>query len=372
MKPKLLISSDAFLPHWDGIARFLMEIIPRLKGDYDITVICPEFEGKKQDIEGVKIIRMPLLKIRVADTYFTKPKFKKVKEIVEKHDIIFNQTIGPIGYAAIKSAKRLRKPVISYIHIIEWDIVPKSVKRFRWFLGRFAKHFAKKLYNRCNLLLVPSSEVAEILRKNCIKTIKGVVHLGINSERFVPADRAEAKRRLGVDARSIVIGYCGRLGREKNLATLYRAFVQLQKEHQNTRLLIVGSGVDDVEEIFKGKKGVMFVGSKDDVVPYLQAMDIYVLPSLIETTSLSTMEAMSCGCAVLVTKTGFIKEYVKHRNNGLFFPMRNTYILRKRLEELIKNKELREELGRNARKTIVRRFSWERTVSEIKKVLRAF
>jgi glycosyltransferase involved in cell wall biosynthesis len=372
MKPRLLISTDAFLPHWDGVARFLAEIIPRLKDDYNITVVCPEFEGSKPEIEDVKIIRMPLLKIRVADTYLTKPQFKRIKKIVEKQDIVFNQTIGPIGYAAIKAAKKLRKPVISYIHIIEWDIVPKSVMHFRWFWGRIVKRFARKLYNKCNLLLVPSSEAAATLRKNRIKAVKGVVHLGINSEKFIPADRAEAKKKSGIDSKDFVIGYCGRLGREKNLVTLYRAFVQLQKERKKVKLLVVGSGVEDVEELFKGKQGVVFTGSKDNVVPYLQAMDIYVLPSLVETTSLSTMEAMSCGCAVLVTKVGLIKEYVRHRKNGMFFPTRNTYMLRKRIEELIDKKELRENLGRNARETIVRNYSWERTVYEIKKILSGF
>ena len=55
-KRKLLITSDAFLPHWDGIARFLTEIIPRLKDDFEITLICPKFEGETPRIPGVKII----------------------------------------------------------------------------------------------------------------------------------------------------------------------------------------------------------------------------------------------------------------------------------------------------------------------------
>src|SRR3989338_9882834 len=46
IKKKLLIATDSFLPRWDGITRFLTEIIPRLKDNYEITVIAPEFPGE--------------------------------------------------------------------------------------------------------------------------------------------------------------------------------------------------------------------------------------------------------------------------------------------------------------------------------------
>ena len=52
-KKKLVISTDCFLPRWDGIARFLLEIIPRLSRYYDITVIAPKFEGTLKGFEKI-------------------------------------------------------------------------------------------------------------------------------------------------------------------------------------------------------------------------------------------------------------------------------------------------------------------------------
>lgn len=373
MKKKLLITTDAFLPHWDGVARFLSEIIPRIKEDFDITVISPKFEGKKPNIEGVKIIQMPLLKVQFADTYFSRFQFKRIKKIVARNDIVFNQTIGPIGIAAIRAAKKLKRPVISYMHIIEWELAPKSLKRFRLLSRIFTRWLAKRLYNKCNLLLVPSLEVAEELNMLRIKTMKSIVHLGTDIHKFKPpADKAAAKKKLGINPKYTIIGYCGRISREKDLPTLYRAFVQLHKGNPDTRLMVVGSGIEEHTVLFKNKKGAMMFGSVDDVVPHLQAMDIFVLPSLIETTSLATMEAMSCGLAVLSTRVGLAKEYIRHKYNGVFFPKRNAYILRKKIEKLVNDKESRLRLGRNARKTIEEEFSWERTVKEIKRVLSAF
>src|SRR3989338_6191704 len=98
-------------------------------------------------------------------------------------------------------------------------------------------------------------------------------------------------------------------------------------------------------------------------------MDIYVLPSLTETTSLSTMEAMSCGIAVISTKVGYVQHYIEDRHNGLFFPVRNSYVLKLKIEQLLAEDDTRKRLGDNARKTIIKSFSWNKTVEDIDKVL---
>ena len=155
-KRKLLITTDAFLPHWDGIARFLMEIIPGLQDEYEINIIAPKFEGHMPHIEGVKIHRMPLVKIQIADSYPAFPKFGLFKKLVKESDIIFNQTLGPIGMNAIKYGKKYKKPIISYMHIIEWETIPKSIKRGKWFAKLLALICTRHYYNKCDLLLVPT------------------------------------------------------------------------------------------------------------------------------------------------------------------------------------------------------------------------
>ncbi len=59
MAKKLLITTDCFLPRWDGVARFLSELLPSLKNHFDVTVIATKFQGKIQKFTLVKIIRMP-------------------------------------------------------------------------------------------------------------------------------------------------------------------------------------------------------------------------------------------------------------------------------------------------------------------------
>ncbi|MBW3003686.1 glycosyltransferase family 4 protein [Candidatus Woesearchaeota archaeon] len=376
---KLLIPTDAFLPRWDGIARFLAEVIPKIKDEFDITVIAPRFPQFKHHVDnpdGYKIVRAKTHNWTFGDYYA--PKFSNwrlVKRYVETADIVWVQSTMPLGMLGIRYAKKFGKPCIAYTHVIDWEIVLKSLKVFlpvKFLMSWLAKLYTKYCYNRCNLLLVPSIETAKIFESAGIKTPKSVVHLGVDTEKFCPPDnKITAKIRLGLKPNMKVIGYVGRTGHEKDLITLYRAFVQLQKRRKDVVLLIVGPKSPDTK-VFEDKKNIVVTGQKDDVVPYLQAMDIYVLPSLTETTSLTTLEAMACGLAVVSTKVGFVKDYIKDKYNGILFPQRNSFSLRKKLERLLDNERIREKLGANARKFVTLNFSWSNTIKDIKEVLSRF
>jgi glycosyltransferase involved in cell wall biosynthesis len=372
MKRKLLIASDCFLPRWDGVARFLSEIIPKLSKTFDITVIAPKYPGKFEEIPDVKIIRFEVSKKSYGDYNPPIADKVKIKDEVIKADIVWTQTIGPIGMNTIGFAKKYKKKLVAFIHSIEWELVPNSIKTnfFKVPLNLITVIVARRMYNRCDLLIVPSMETAEILSWQGIRTKKKIVHLGVDIDKFVPAkNKDDAKKKVNIDAKRIVVGFVGRLGREKDLVTLYRAFIRLEGKYKDLKLLIVGTGIDELTELFKKRKGVILAGNTDNVVPYLQAMDIYVLPSLTETSSLTTMEAMSCGLGVIATPVGHIKEYIQHGKNGMLFPKKNVYLLMKRIEHLIENPELRKKMGEKARKTIEANYSWEKTVKEIERIL---
>jgi len=374
MKKKLLIATDSFLPRWDGIARFLNEIMPKLSDEYEITVIAPKFSGKLKDFKNIRIIRIPLSRIHVGDYTPAKFSIKKIINAVREADILWTQTIGPIGMPAILIARFFKKPVAAYIHSIEWELFSKSISKknpFRNSISFFTKAVTKYLYNKCGLLMVPSLEVAEILNWHRIKTKKRIVHLGTDTLKFSPPEnKSIAKRDIGIDPKHVIIGFSGRIGREKDIVTLYRAFLRLRKLYDKIILLIIGKGVQELRLMLESKKDIIVVEYAEDIVPYLQAMDIYVMPSLTETSSLSTMEAMSCGLAVVSTPVGYIKGYIKKGYNGLFFSKQNSYELSKKLAVLLDDKKLRVKIGENARKTIIEFYNWSKTTNGIEQALK--
>ncbi len=374
---KLLVITDSFLPRWDGVSRFLSEVLPPLAEDWQITVLAPEIKKSTTLIfPHIHVVRFPTYSFTINDFPIAKPAKKAMLPFVREADLVFVQSLSTLGMSGILAAKKERKPVLAYTHVIEWEIVPKSlpVPHFiHVLIGWIVKKWIRYFYNQCTTILVPTNEMLYVLDQEHILPVKTVVPLGINSARFVPSkDKRQSKTSLGLNPDNLIMGYCGRLGREKNLITLYKAFTQLQKMYKNITLLIVGKGVAEETAIFTSKTNVVLTGEVDNVVPYLQAMDIFVLPSLTETTSLATLEAMSCGVPVVCTPVGAIKEYITNGENGFLFPKQNDLVLRKKLEWLIANQKGRERMGMHARHTVEEKYSLTKTIHRLKSVLHEF
>ena len=191
--------------------------------------------------------------------------------------------------------------------------------------------------------------------------------LGVDTDYFIPpASKSTAKKKIEINPEFKVIGFTGRVAREKDLPTLISAFQNARKKFSDTKLLIVGAGL--TEELPK-YKNIIYAGSQNNIVPYLQAMDIYVMPSLTETSSLSTMEAMSTGLAVIATPVGMIPEYIINRASGLIFPRGSVEILTEKLTYLLEHDSFRKKLGGNARQTILERYQWKQTVQKINDIM---
>ncbi len=363
----LLVTTDCVLPRWDGIARFLSEIIPELKKHFTVTILAPEFGGKPFTVPGVRIIKLPVYSLKFGDIYFSRFKYKLIKKEAGKADLIFNQTIGPIGICAI-IAGHGKKNLVSYVHSIEWELASEGAKHFHRLIKFFVKRLARYLYNKCGMLMVPSREVKSLLEKNKIWTKKEVVKLGVDAEKFKPLfDKNKAKEKIGISPNKFVIGFVGRFGREKDVHTLYKAFLQINKKYYNTVLLLIGQGGEKYKH-----KNIIMPGAQKDVVPYLQAMDVFVLPSLTETSSLSTMEAMSCGVAVIATPVGNVKKYLKEGINGLLFPKKDAKALAEKIEGLIMDEKTLRKLGEEGRKTIEANYNWKETAKKIVDVLKNY
>lgn len=369
-KPRLVIATDNFLPRWDGIARFLAEIIPRLLEEYDITVVSPDYGVTPLDMR-IRRILIPTSERRYGDYTPAQWRPEQVKAAIAEADLVFTQTIGPIGYLANRYARKLRKPLVAFIHSIEWELVPKALSQriLKRFAYPFTKLLTRFLYNRCSLLIVPSKNTAELLSWQRIGAKKAVVHLGVETKRFVAGNREAARKTLGIPSGAFVIGFHGRLGHEKNLLTLSRAFVRLGVKEK--RLLIVGDGVDDLKRRLKKIRGSLLPGAQDEVIPYLQAMDVYVMPSFTETTSLAVLEAMSCELPVVSSPVGFIQQYIRHGENGFFYETKNAFDLARKLELLAEDEKLRSRIGKAARKTVQEEFDWDRAAEGIAAALRS-
>lgn len=362
---RLLISTDNFLPRMDGISRFLSEIIPYLKHKFDVVVVSPDFGDVF--IEGVNHIKIPLSGKKYGDYMPAKWDYKKIESIVERSDIVFNQSHGPIGINALRAAKKLNKKVVTFTHSLEWELFPRAMKRKKGIIYFLTKLLMKKMYSYANILIVPAESIAEILDWHRIKTKKVVVRLGVDTTKFKKRDKRLVREELGISPSSIVIGYHGRIGYEKNLYTLVRAYKRIALKDKN--LLIMGDGIEKIKKDITKIKGAIVIGTVYDVPKYLNAIDIYVMPSFTETTCLSLLEAMSCELPVITSRVGFIKEYVMDGVNGYFFDKSSSYDLYTKIKMLIEKREKWAVLGKNARDSVVKGFNWNETAKKVIEIL---
>ena len=143
----------------------------------------------------------------------------------------------------------------------------------------------------------------------------------------------------------------------KNLSTLLAVFKELVSRNpdKKMKLWIVGDGtekeklqkqVDDLE--LNGK--VVFCGFQEDVRPYLEAADVFVLPSFSEGFSISLVEAMLCGLPCIVTNQGGPSEIIEDQVTGFLINPSNPDQIQKAMQYYIQlSKKDRQQIGHNAK-----------------------
>ena len=202
----------------------------------------------------------------------------------------------------------------------------------------------------------------------------GRVHIcvnGINLDRFHAAPNRYRWRR---DSDEVVVGVVCMLRPEKNLQLLMRAFSTLQPLNKKLKLVVVGGGPELPEllklraELRLDESQCLFEAATKNVPYWLNAIDIFVLPSRYEDSANSLIEAMACGCCVVGSATGGNIDLIEHLRTGLLFQTDNLSSLMQQLQTAIRDEGLRKDLGDNAARFVRARFSWEnsaRTMEDI-------
>lgn len=207
-----------------------------------------------------------------------------------------------------------------------------------------------------------------------------VILNGVDLERFrlSGGDRSFRQRFLREsdwDGEDVVLGLTARMDPVKNLPWLVRAFSRLAADHPRVRLLLLGDGPDRetvrrlVAELGLESK-VRLVSWSDDIAAYYHCMDILVLCSLSEGTSMTVLEAMASGLPVVASRVGGNPELVADGQTGwLFDPDAEDQFL-EHLIPLIAQPDLRRAMGRRGRERVEAHFSLGEMLSRYARLYR--
>jgi glycosyltransferase involved in cell wall biosynthesis len=200
------------------------------------------------------------------------------------------------------------------------------------------------------------------------------VPTGIDTERFAPADKAAAKLTLGFAPAQRHLGIVATLRSWKGHLFLLDAFARLNRPELH--LLIVGEGPmhGPIEEKIKalGIGGrVTLAGQRRDPEHWLQAMDVFCLPSYAnEGVPQAILQAMLCGLPIVSTPVGAILEAVGDGDTALIVPPKDAAALAAAIARLLDDGELAARLGAAARRVASADFSREAMLDRMETIFR--
>ena len=238
---------------------------------------------------------------------------KPFREFLKKHhyDVIHvhSGSISVLTIMASEADKAGTKKVIVHSHVDgEFDSLKHKLLRFMASIS-MSRHV--DIYCAC------SKKAAEwkFEPKYVMKT--HIIKNGIDTEKFAfnPHMQKAMREKYGLTD-AFVIGHVGRFSYQKNHAFLIDVFENLYKKDSSVHLLLVGAGeeMDKIKALVKEKgigSHVTFIGTVTNVQDYLQAMDVFVLPSRFEGLGIVAIEAQCAGLPVIASDTVPIDAKVK-------------------------------------------------------------
>jgi glycosyltransferase involved in cell wall biosynthesis len=297
-------------------------------------------------------------------------KWQKVKALLQEEKIDLVHIHGTRATSNIYwAAKNLGLPIIYTIHGWSFhDDQSLFVKKGRIL---FEKWITQK--TNCNISVSLSNQKTG---QDHIPNFESVViHNGIDLEKFDPdsKERKNLRHQLKIAEDAIVVSFVGRITLQKDPLTLIKAFKEVVSIQPKAILLIVGNGDMKEEAIELAKaleieKSIVFENFRTDIADVLFSSEIYCLPSLWEGFPIGLLEAMAMRKAVIATKVDGSSEIIQHNKNGTLIEPQNTQMLADALLDLINDKNLRTQLGAEARQTIVKDFDVYKMTRKIENV----
>lgn len=182
---------------------------------------------------------------------------------------------------------------------------------------------------------------------------------------------AALRATLGLQASDFVIGFVGRLCKQKGVTYLLQALANLQACRPDIMAIVVGDGPlaeplrQEAQERGVAER-VRFVGYQLDIARWLNAVDVAVFPSLYEGLPVAMVEAMRQGIPVIASNVDGVPEVVHSEQTGILTPAGDVAALQAAILRLADDPELRQQLAHDARVLADRTFSPDRIGQELR------
>lgn len=355
------IFSDRYFPQIDGVATSIETFRIELeKLGHEVYIFAPRPSYSYRD-HTKRVIRFPAVRglffeDYLLTLYFPPQAIRKIDQL--NLDIVHFQTPGQIGLLGAYYATHHDKPLVTTYHtdlfqyVLDYPatfpgtvalsmLVPaitrRGMQQYREVLSsikperNIAKWHQKilvrgitLLHNECDLVIVPSQKIQrQLLSWNTSSPVE-ILATGIDKIPSTEDEKAAWRKKLGINAEDQVIILVCRIGTEKNVGLLIRAFDIIGRRNPRAKLLMVGSG-DDLERFKAQAAGspysdrIIFTGrvERQKLGALYSLSSLLAFPSLKDTQGLAVNEATCAGLPVVMVDPD-ISEVVRDGENGFF------------------------------------------------------
>lgn len=394
-RPHLLVVTSTFPASKDDHSpRFVFDLSKRLAAEFEVTVLAPHGPGLavRERIDGLDVRRFRYLPERFERLAYS----GGMPDQLRRNRLNYLAVPFFVLAQTLAMARLLREKPISVIHAHWW--IPQAVCAL---LGRGLSkskppiactlHGADAfIFNRgvmlslmrfvlskCDRVFPVSTTVRAVLPENVRERPSTIVApMGVDmANTFRPVTHADPDYRRAV--------FVGRLAPKKGVDWLLESFAIAQRDYPDLRLTLVGGGpmMDHCQTLARdlGVSGqVEFTGT----LPHRRLPTIYstagmaVIPSVEapggdrEGLGLTAVEALACGCPVIVSDSPSFRDVVENVKNGLAVAQRNRDVLAEAMVRLATDRELQHSLRQHARDS-VRHFDWDNIASRYATELKA-
>lgn len=376
---KILFLYD--FPLWgSGSGTYLRNLITQLlKLNYKIGIVCPEerrFLGEK-----IKQYRVNLSQIPV---FVGHPELKGAKRYSELSEREITSIYKSYLDTTLEAIANFKPDIIHVQHLslISWVArYINALKNIKYIITSHGSCLYNTLSDKRYLSLCEDA----VRGAKAITTVSGntrsrllkvfgrqylkdtyIIPGGVDMKLFpLQSNISSIDKKYKLKGKKLVL-FTGRLTSEKGVKYLTNAAKEIKGE-----VFIVGDGPERsyLSGLIARKKieNVHLIGylMHEKLIDFYYRADIFVAPSVVEEAlGLSILEAMAAKTPVIATRKGGIPLLVKSGYNGFFVRVRNSSKIAEACNKLLENDELRKKMGENARKTVEKKFTWQKTAKK--------
>lgn len=267
----------------------------------------------------------------------------------QRPDVLYIATEGPLGFSALRAAKRLAIPVISGFHT---NFQQYTSHYGLSLLSRLATSYLRWFHNSTHMTLVPSPSQRMELQRRGFERL-GLLARGVDSKLFHPSRRsAQLRQSWGLGEDDLALIHVGRLAMEKNLALLTRSYRTLRQAYpeQNLKLVLIGDG-PLAEELRQELPDAIFCGVQrgEALAEHYASGDLFLFPSLSETFGNVVLEALASGLAVVAFDQAAAALHIRHGHSGALATPDDEHAFIEAAQWLLDDTETRRRVRLNAR-----------------------